>query len=56
VSQLAHAGRPGADAGEIKYGKAGQGLRGTRESHSNDSTQDSRQELSLGQFHHKFNS
>src|ERR1700685_3524540 len=34
VRELAHAGRPGADAGEIEHGEAGQGLRGARERHS----------------------
>ena len=33
IRQLPHAGRPGADAGEVKHGEAGQGLRGTREGH-----------------------
>ena len=34
VRELPHAGRPGADAGEIEHGEAGQGLRGAREGHS----------------------
>ena len=29
VRELPHAGRPGADASEIKHAEAGQGLRGT---------------------------
>src|ERR1035437_87076 len=37
VRELPHAGRPRADAGEIKHGEAGQGLRGAREGHSRDS-------------------
>ena len=34
IRELAHAGRPGADAGEVEHGEAGQGLRGAREGHS----------------------
>ena len=34
VRELPHAGRPGADAGQIEHGEAGQGLRGAREGHS----------------------
>jgi hypothetical protein len=30
VRELPHAGRPGADAGEIKHGEAGKRRRGTR--------------------------
>ena len=33
VRQLPHAGRPGADAGQIEHGEAGQGLRGAWEGH-----------------------
>src|SRR5450631_3100552 len=34
IRELPHAGRPGADAGEIEHGEAGKGLRGARERHS----------------------
>src|SRR6185437_15476823 len=34
VGELAHAGRPGADAGKVEHGETGQGLRGAREGHS----------------------
>jgi hypothetical protein len=33
IRELPHAGRPGADTGEIKHGEAGQRLRGTRDGH-----------------------
>jgi hypothetical protein len=33
VRELPHAGRPGADAGEIEHGEAGHGLRGAWEGH-----------------------
>src|SRR5204863_1119443 len=36
VRQLADAGRPRADAGEVEHGKAGEGLGSTREGHSNE--------------------
>ena len=34
IGELAHAGRPGADAGKVEHGETGQGLRGAREGHS----------------------
>jgi hypothetical protein len=34
IRELPDAGRPGADAGEIKHGKAGKGLGGVWEGHS----------------------
>ncbi len=41
VRELPNAGRAGTDAGEIKHGEAGQGLRGTRKGHFwGDSKQD----------------
>ena len=40
VRELPHAGRPGADAGQIEHGEAGQGLRGAREGHSEGSGMD----------------
>jgi hypothetical protein len=37
VRELPHAGRPGADAGEIEHGETGKGLRGAWEGHSENS-------------------
>src|SRR5271156_1261529 len=34
IRELPHAGRPGADAGEIEHGEAEKSLRGVREGHS----------------------
>src|ERR1700686_3268943 len=39
VRQLPHAGWPGSVASKIKHGEAGQGLRGARDGHSEDSGQ-----------------
>ena len=54
IGKLPHAGRPGADAGEIKHGEAGRGLRGRarRPSQSSDGKGEVPEEIST--FSRKF--
>src|SRR5947209_7061894 len=55
IGELAHAGRPRADPGEVKYREARQGLRGAREGHSG-APEEKRRYLLIDQILRKYNS